>query len=201
MAHKTNSKEQFLIKFYNFKFSFELRPYSSATPQTSFQGAYTFMLTRRLFPTFETNLLSLKYYEVSYPIRVKHMLSSTNLSQVTSPCDGIGRHAWLKTTSLTGSWFDSRYGYYLNNIFSVFVPQLIFSLDSFLFSPSCMLPKINEYFSFTNQSIAFFPLTFLLYLTSSFTKFHLLYEPTYYHLLILGNYLLLLSFPSSSNIN
>ena len=64
-----------------------------------------------------------------------------------------------------------------------------------------MLPKINEYFSFTNQSIAFFPLTFLLYLTSSFTKFHLLYEPTYYHLLILGNYLLLLSFPSSSNIN
>ena len=79
MAHKTNSKEQFLFKFYNFKFSFELRPYVGSIPQTSFQGAYVFILTRSLFPTFETNLLSLKYYEVSYPIRITHLLTSTSL--------------------------------------------------------------------------------------------------------------------------
>ena len=28
-----------------------------------------------------------------------------------NPCDETGRHAWLKTTSLTGCWLESRYGY------------------------------------------------------------------------------------------
>ena len=79
MAHKTNSKEQFFFKFYNFKFSFELRPYTRSLTHTPFQGAYIFVLTRNLFPTFETNLLSLKYYEVSYPIKASHLTNPTKL--------------------------------------------------------------------------------------------------------------------------
>jgi hypothetical protein len=68
MAHKTNSKEQFLFKFYNFRFSFTLRVNPDLTPSTLSQGAYSTTLTRRLFPVFETNLLFLKYYEITYPV-------------------------------------------------------------------------------------------------------------------------------------
>ena len=79
MAHKTNSKEQFLFKFYNFKFSFELRVSQRSLSSTYFQGAYILMLTRDLFPTFETNILFLKYYEVSYPIKASNLASPTLL--------------------------------------------------------------------------------------------------------------------------
>ena len=79
MAHKTNSKEQFLFKFYNFKFSFELIPDSSTFKPTVLQGSHLMFLTRNLFPVFETNLLFLKYYEVTYPIRVIKFLNSTTL--------------------------------------------------------------------------------------------------------------------------
>lgn len=75
MAHKTNSKEQFMFKFYNFKFSFEILANSSAVASNISQGAYVLHLTRKLFPIFETNLLSLKYYEVSYPICITNFLS------------------------------------------------------------------------------------------------------------------------------
>jgi len=71
MAHKTNSKEQFLFKYYNFKFSVELRLTSQTAPSTINQGAYSLTLTKELFPVFETNLLFLKYYNVSYSIRDK----------------------------------------------------------------------------------------------------------------------------------
>lgn len=77
MAHKTNSKEQFMFKFYNFKFSFELLSYSSTIAPSVTQGAYVMRLTNRLFPVFETNLLSLKYYEITYPVRVTPFLNST----------------------------------------------------------------------------------------------------------------------------
>ena len=76
MAHKTNSKEQFLFKFYNFKFSFNLKPRPIYVPTTVQQGAHVMALTRRLFPVFETNLLFLKYYEISYPVRVTSFLRS-----------------------------------------------------------------------------------------------------------------------------
>lgn len=79
MAHKTNSKEQFLFKFYNFKFSFELTSHLSAVAPNVVNGAYVMHLTNQLFPVFETNLLSLKYYEVSYPIRITEFLNSTTL--------------------------------------------------------------------------------------------------------------------------
>lgn len=76
MAHKTNSKEQFLFKFYNFKFSFTLRPKRLHVASSPQQGAHAIALTHRLFPVFGTNLLFLKYYEISYPVYVKLFLST-----------------------------------------------------------------------------------------------------------------------------
>jgi len=68
MAHKTNSKEQFLFKVYNFKFSFKFPVPSKLSASGVGQGAYVLLLTKRLFPVFETNLLFLKAYKISYPI-------------------------------------------------------------------------------------------------------------------------------------
>lgn len=76
MAHKTNSKEQFLVKFYNFKFSFELVTNPNTVAQTVQQGAYVAGLTKELFPVFETNLLTLKYYEVHHPVGLRSMLTA-----------------------------------------------------------------------------------------------------------------------------
>jgi hypothetical protein len=71
MAHKTNSKEQFLFKFYNFKFSFALKTNLDLAPSTVAQGAHSLAITKSLFPVFETNMLFLKNYEVSYPVHDK----------------------------------------------------------------------------------------------------------------------------------
>lgn len=72
MAHKTNSKEQFLFKFYNFKFSFSLKTNPKLAPATISQGAHSLSITKELFPVFETNMLFLKSYEVSYPVHDKN---------------------------------------------------------------------------------------------------------------------------------
>ena len=69
MAHKTNSKEQFLVKTYNFQFLFRLACPQSSVISTVMAGAHTHSLTKTFFPTFETNLLTLKSYSVSYPLR------------------------------------------------------------------------------------------------------------------------------------
>ncbi len=69
MAHKTNSKEQFLFKFYNFKFSIDLALPLRLVPSSVSQGAHSLTITRKLFPVFETNLLFLKYYQISYHVR------------------------------------------------------------------------------------------------------------------------------------
>ena len=68
MAHKTNSKEQFLFKFYSFKFSFILHNTLHLTSSSILQGAHSLVITKKLFPVFETNLLFLKSYEISYPV-------------------------------------------------------------------------------------------------------------------------------------
>lgn len=72
MAHKTNSKEQFLFKFYNFKFSFNLKTNVKLAPATVAQGAHSVSITKKLFPVFETNMLFLKNYEISYPVHDKN---------------------------------------------------------------------------------------------------------------------------------
>ena len=68
MAHKTNSKEQFLFKTYNFSFSFKVPAVHPKIFTSHSACAHGLVLTKRLFPVFETNLLFLKYYRVSYPV-------------------------------------------------------------------------------------------------------------------------------------
>ena len=68
MAHKTNSKEQFLFKFYNFKFSFAMRIDDSRCPTSVLQGAQVLSMTKSTFPVFETNLLFLKHFNVVHSL-------------------------------------------------------------------------------------------------------------------------------------
>lgn len=67
MAHKTSSKEQFLFRFYKFKFSFNMEVDDQQVSRSLRQGAYAMEATKELFPVFETNLLFLKSYEITYP--------------------------------------------------------------------------------------------------------------------------------------
>lgn len=69
MAHKSSSQEQFLFKLYNFKFSVTLALTPALTPSSSSQAAYVLKLTKQIFPFFETNLLFLKYYRITYPFK------------------------------------------------------------------------------------------------------------------------------------
>lgn len=69
MAHKTNSKEQFLFRFYKFKFSFTGSLDTEFLPGNYFQAGHGLEMTKNLFPVFETNLLFLKTYEITYPLR------------------------------------------------------------------------------------------------------------------------------------
>ena len=68
MAHKTRSKEQFIFKFYHFVITFKVDPLLMVSSRsTSIESlAYVLILTKQLFPVFETNLLYLKYYRVMY---------------------------------------------------------------------------------------------------------------------------------------
>lgn len=75
MAHKTNSKEQFMFKFYKFKFSFNLSVEEDSLPLSPSQGAYALSLTKDLFPSFETNLLFLKTYEITYPMSINSYIA------------------------------------------------------------------------------------------------------------------------------
>jgi len=76
MAHKTNSKEQFLFKYYNFKFSATLDLDHDFVPTTISQGAFTLNLLEKKFPSFGTNFLFLKYSRVKYPMRDTSFFSS-----------------------------------------------------------------------------------------------------------------------------
>ena len=65
MAHKTNSKEQFMFRFYSFKFTTKVTTPLETLPSSVNEALMVFYLVRRSFPAFETNLLFLKYYQVS----------------------------------------------------------------------------------------------------------------------------------------
>ena len=78
MAHKTNSKEQFMFKFYNFVFTVKLNTLISQQPSSVEQAAYASVLSEQLFPVFETNLLTLKSYLLSYAVRDNRYLANTN---------------------------------------------------------------------------------------------------------------------------
>ena len=75
MAHKTNSKEQFMFLFYHFSYSF-VRPISKEhVPTSSLQMAHALNLTRQTFPVLETNLLFLKNVQIRYPFRAGKFFS------------------------------------------------------------------------------------------------------------------------------
>ena len=65
MAHKTNSKEQFMFRFYAFKFSTRVCSGFEHIPKSVNESLALHFLIRRSFPFFETNLLFLKYYSIS----------------------------------------------------------------------------------------------------------------------------------------
>ena len=65
MAHKTNSKEQFMFKFYFFTLSFKLTTPYKTLPRSAGGSLLVFYLIKKRFPFFETNLMFLKYYQVS----------------------------------------------------------------------------------------------------------------------------------------
>ena len=75
MAHKTNSKEQFLFKFYNFKFSINVDVGALDFTSTVQGGAHSLNLSYAFFPHFETNLLFLKYYKLRYPLRINNFFN------------------------------------------------------------------------------------------------------------------------------
>ena len=64
MAHKTNSKEQFMFKFYFFKLDVSASVDPKLIPNSVNAGLMTYYLMRHTFPVFETNVLFLKYYRI-----------------------------------------------------------------------------------------------------------------------------------------
>lgn len=80
MAHKTNSKEQFLFRYYNFKFSASLNIDYDFVPSSVLQGAFTLNKFLSSFPTFETNVLFLKYARVKYPLYDLHFFRYLTLT-------------------------------------------------------------------------------------------------------------------------
>ena len=69
MAHKTNSKEQFMFKYYSFKFSARLELEDQLTASCLSQGALIAKVTTDKFPSFGTNIMFLKYARVYYPVK------------------------------------------------------------------------------------------------------------------------------------
>jgi hypothetical protein len=64
MAHKTNSKEQFVFKFFKFKACIKTRFTIDGGLVSVNHSLLALLLTKSIFPVFETNLLLLKHYKV-----------------------------------------------------------------------------------------------------------------------------------------
>ena len=75
MAHKTNSKEQFVFKFYKFKTSISTRFVTSYRLTSVDNSLLALLLTRSIFPIFGTNLLLLKYYSITLTMCDTHFLN------------------------------------------------------------------------------------------------------------------------------
>jgi len=64
MAHKTNSKEQIVFKFYKFKVSIKSNFLTEYSLKSIDQGLLSLLNAKSLFPVFDTNLLFLKSYNI-----------------------------------------------------------------------------------------------------------------------------------------
>jgi hypothetical protein len=72
MAHKTNSKEQFVLKNFHFCITFKAVVPRSFTPHSVHQAFLAARLIQNQFPVFETNLLFLKSYKLSLGLSDSH---------------------------------------------------------------------------------------------------------------------------------
>lgn len=75
MAHKTNSKEQFVFKFYKFKACIKTRFVIDQGLKSLDQSVLALLLTKSIFPVFETNVLLLKYYSITLSMQDSHFFS------------------------------------------------------------------------------------------------------------------------------
>ena len=64
MAHKTNSKEQFVFRTFRFKVSIKTFFAFDAAPSSVDAALAALYMTKSIFPVFETNLLLLKSYVI-----------------------------------------------------------------------------------------------------------------------------------------
>jgi hypothetical protein len=68
MAHKTNSKEQFVFRYFKFKMSINTRFLHNDFVDSINLGLLSILLSKNHFPFFETNLLLLKNYTLTFPL-------------------------------------------------------------------------------------------------------------------------------------
>lgn len=69
MAHKTNSKEQFVFRFFNFYVQVRTFLKVNSLKHSFDQTLLMMLLVKATFPVFETNLLLLKSYSISLTTR------------------------------------------------------------------------------------------------------------------------------------
>ena len=78
MAHKTNSKEQFLFKFYHLRISFKasINWHASQTRASTDLALAALYVFKQSFPSFETNSLFLKSSTFHIRFSLKHYLTT-----------------------------------------------------------------------------------------------------------------------------
>lgn len=78
MAHKTNSKEQYSFRFFKFKTSIQTFIPRSVIPSSIDSGLISVLLIKSVFPVFETNLLLLKHYTITFKAKDSYFFSLLN---------------------------------------------------------------------------------------------------------------------------
>lgn len=76
MAHKTNSKEQFLTKHYNVRLSVTSLVEPEYSADGLIDGAFLMSQTKKLFPAFGTNLLFTKSATVTSSLSATDYMKS-----------------------------------------------------------------------------------------------------------------------------
>jgi hypothetical protein len=66
MAHKNWSKEQFKLHFYNFSYTFTTKIIEEHELINLNCATVFFLISKKKFPQFETNLFFLKNYKLNY---------------------------------------------------------------------------------------------------------------------------------------
>lgn len=84
MAHKTNSKEQFIFRYYKFKASIATRYEDKSAGITTLTGSrLSLLLIKTAFPIFGTNLLMLKYSNIVIGVSAGEFMNYANFLRRT----------------------------------------------------------------------------------------------------------------------